>query len=179
MKKAIIHFATALIYSAVISVSAAQVAAADFKKFGRAGVWEVSGQQGQCQIGRSLDAGQMQFVLSKDGTVITLQSLSWTKMRQPPSNTFKITLYLDNKKFVRTDALVIAQVRAFQIFLLDASNPKRQRQFWRALAQSKEMAVSVPFQSSRLRFSVSGIAEAYRLVPKCSQRYLKGVALPF
>lgn len=162
-----------------MSVSATPLAAADFKKFGRVSVWEVSGQQGQCQIGRGLDAGQMQFVLSKDGTVITLQSLNWTKMRQPRSNTFKVTLYFDNKKYVRTDALVIAQVRAFQILLLDASNPKRQRQFWQTLAHSEEIAIDVPFQSSRLRFSVSGIADAYRLVPNCAQRYLKGIALPF
>jgi hypothetical protein len=100
-------------------------------------------------------------------------------MRQPGPNTFKVTLYFDNKKYSRTDALVVAQARLFQVFLLDASNPKRQRQFWQILSQSKEMAVAVPFQSSRLRFNISGVAQAYRLVPKCAQRYLKGVALPF
>ena len=92
---------------------------------------------------------------------------------------FKVTLYLDGKKFARTDALVISQVRLFQVFLFDASDPKRQKQFWQILARSKEMTVAVPFQSGRLSFRVAGIGDAYKLVPRCAKRYLKGVALPF
>ncbi|WP_171237089.1 hypothetical protein [Ruegeria sp. HKCCA6837] len=174
MTKAIARLAFVLVL-----LSATWASAADFKEFGRSGVWKISGQQGLCQIGTGLDAGQMQFALTKDGTVITLQSLSWSGMRQPRSNMFKVTLYFDGKKFTRTDALVISQVRLFQVFLFDASDPQHQKQFWQTLARSNEMAVAVPFQSSRLRFSVSGIGKAYALVPKCSNRYLKGVALPF
>ena len=179
MKKDSALLAASLNGLVMITMSATRLAAAGFENFGRAGAWHVSGQQGQCEIGRGLEAGQMEFVLSRDGTVITLQSLTWTRMRQPRSNMFKVTVYFDNKKFVRADALVIAQVRAFQIFLLDASNPKRQRQFWQTLARSKEMSVAVPFQSNRLRFSVSGISGAYGIFPKCAKRYLKGVPLPF
>ena len=97
MKKASALLAASLTGLVMITMSATQLAAAGFENFGRAGAWHVSGQQGQCEIGRGLEAGQMEFVLSRDGTVITLQSLTWTRMRQPRSNMFKVTVYFDNK----------------------------------------------------------------------------------
>lgn len=97
MKKASALLAASLTGLVMITMSATQLAAAGFENFGRAGAWHVSGQQGQCEIGRGLEAGQMEFVLSRDGTVITLQSLTWTRMRQPRSNMFKVTVYFDKK----------------------------------------------------------------------------------
>jgi hypothetical protein len=153
--------------------------AAEFRSFGKVDRWQVTGQPGHCQIGRGLEAGQIQFILSPDGTVITLQSLRWTGMRQPRSNVFTVTLFFDGKKFARADALVIVQVRAFQIFLLDAEDPVRQRAFWQTLARSRTMSVAVPFQSQRLKFDIAGTTQTYALMRKCVKRYLKGTPVPF
>jgi len=141
--------------------------------------WDVSGMNDHCQAGFKMRSGLTQFSIgiSSNGSFMTLQNLGWN-LRSNRRNMMRVTGEFDGERAFRTQALVVAMVRAIQIFvdLTDMS----EEDFWTRILSADSMRVESRFGSTpSVNVDLSNIAATLPLLRDCSERYLPEMTLPF
>lgn len=150
-----------------------------FEEIGSADKWRISGADGQCQAGKPLDPhtpSQIAIGISPDGTYMHLQNLRWL-LPSTPTNMMPVTVYFDKSIELRTEALLIGQIRAFQVFVWLTDVPDKV--FWKDLLAARSMRVTGDFKPGSVKVDLENIAKTVPLLKTCAERFLPAVELPF
>lgn len=145
----------------------------------RDSTWRLAETEGQCDVTTPLYpslASQFVVGLSKRGTHLTLQSVRW-RLPANPTNSMAVKFSFDHDPPIETDALVIAFVGAFQIFI--PSPAMTEGQFWHRFLNAKTVHINRPFSPGSVEFKLKDAKEAVALLRVCAQRQLPGQPLPF
>jgi hypothetical protein len=141
--------------------------------------WRAAESPGQCDATRPIDPGvPSQFVvgLTGKGTHLTLQFIGW-RLPVNADNAMKVELRFDQGKPIITDALVIAPIAAFQLFV--RFMPVPEADFWRQLLSARRLTVTGPFQPGQVAIDLTDMAGALPILRDCASRQLPGQALLF
>lgn len=148
-------------------------------KFGEVGEWKISGTEGQCQAFKQLEPSspsQFAIGISRKGTYLTLQNLRWS-LPSTPTNMMPVKVSFDGSVALQTEALLIGQVRAFQVFVWLTKMPDEV--FWKRFLSARSMSVTGKFKPGRADVELKDTAEIVPLLRDCAQQYLPGIKLPF
>ena len=155
------------------------VSAYGFKEIGKTGVWTISGADGQCQASKPLEPSspsQFAIGISPKGTYMTFQHLGWS-LPSTSTNMMPVKVLFDGSVTLRTEALLINQVRAFQVFVW--LTKMSDEVFWKYIINARTMGVTGKFNPGRADVDLKGTTKIPPLLKKCAKRYLPGVKLPF
>lgn len=150
-----------------------------YEKFGEVGEWEISGTDGQCQASKQLkpsSPSQFAIGIAREGTYMHFQNLRWS-LPSTPTNMMPVKVSFDGSVALQTEALLIGQVRAFQVFVWLTKMPDEV--FWKRFLSARSMSVTGKFKPGRADVELKDTAEIIPLLKDCAQRYLSGVELPF
>jgi len=150
-----------------------------FELLGEAGEWKISGADGQCQAVKPLESSipsQFAIGISAQGTYLTFQNLKWS-LPSTARNTMPVKVFLDDSLVLKTEALLINQVWAFQVFVWLTKVPDDV--FWEKFLNARIMKVTGKFKPGEAKTELKNTAEIVPLLTNCAQRYLPGVRLPF
>lgn len=151
----------------------------DFKDFGKTGEWTISGTDGQCQASKQLEPSspsQFAIGITPKGTYLTFQNLRWS-LPSTPTNMMPVKVLFDSSIALRTEALLIGQIRAFQVFVWLTKMPDKV--FWERFLSARTMSITGKFKPGRADVKLKDTAEIVPLLKDCAKRYLSGVELPF
>jgi len=162
-----------------VATSASPTSAFDLTPIGKIGDWSISGTDGHCQARKSIEPGSpSQFAIGivEKGTFLTLQHLGW-RLPSTRTNMMPVSIAFDGSSVVETEALLVGQIRAFQIFiwLTDMSD----RVFWERFFAAQSMLVTGDFRPGRVEISLEHASDIVPLMEDCARRYLRNVELPF
>lgn len=153
---------------------------AQWEKLGEAGEWEISGTDGQCQASKQLDPSialsRFAIGIARKGTYLHFQNLSW-RLPSTRTNMMRVKVLFDGSVALRTEALVIRQVRAFQVFVYLTEMPEEV--FWKRFLGARSLSVTGKFRPGRADIELKDTEKIPPLLKACAQRYLPGVELPF
>ncbi len=137
------------------------------------------GPQGQCGVSRVLDPkhpSQVAIGLNRDGTYLTLQNLHW-KLPKKKTNMMKVTLKFESADSIKTDALLINQIQAFQIFSI--LMPIEEEEIWGRILSGEDLQITGSFKPGNVTVQFDGIASALPLLKECVDQFLPGRKMPF
>lgn len=150
-----------------------------FETLGTAGGWKISGADGQCQASKPLNPSvpsEIAIGISLEGTYLTFQNLRWS-LSSTATNMMPVRLYFDKTLALRTEALLISQIRAFQVFVWLTDVPDTV--FWEELLDARSMKIIGKFKPGRAKVKLTDTNEIVPLLKSCAQRYLPDVKMPF
>jgi len=150
--------------------------AQQFQTVGKAGEWTISGKEGHCQAGKPHRVGQFAVGIVAEGTFLMFQDLSWS-LPSTPNNMMPVEILLDDAAVFRTEALVIGQVRSFQVFLWLTETPGDV--FWKRFLNATSLGVTGKFKPGRAEVDLTDTKETIPLLRKCAEQFLPDVELPF
>ena len=155
------------------------VIASDFKYVGKTGEWIVSGNSSQCQASKKLDQStpsQFAIGITKKGTYMTLQNVRWL-LPSTRTNMMPVKISFDNSVTLNTEALLINQIRAFQVFVW--LTKMSDKVFWKYIINARSMSITGKFKPGRADVDLKGTTKIVPLLKKCAKEYLPGTKLPF
>lgn len=88
-----------------------------------------------------------------------------------------VKITFDRSPALSTDALLIAFIGVFQVFI--NHSPMPEAQFWDKFLGSRTMRVTGPFSPGSVDVDLGDAAQAIPLLEDCAQRQLPGRTLPF
>lgn len=155
-------------------------AGTQFEKLGEAGEWQVEGTDGQCQASKQLDPSfalsQFAIGIVREGTYLNFQDLRW-RLPSTRTNSMRVKVLFDGSVALRTEALVIRQVRAFQVFVWLTKTPEEV--FWKRFLGARSLSVTGKFRPGRADIELKDTEKIPPLLKNCAQRFLPGVEPPF
>lgn len=146
---------------------------------GKASEWKISVIDGHCQASKQLEPSspsQFAIGITQKGTYLTLQNVRWS-LPSTPTNMMPVKVSFDSSVALRTEALLIGQIRAFQVFVWLTKMPDKV--FWKQFLSARLMSVTGNFKPGRADVELKDTAEIVPLLKDCAQRYLSGAELPF
>lgn len=155
------------------------IMASDFKYVGKTGEWTVSGNTSQCQASKKLEQSspsQFAIGITQKGTYMTLQNLRWS-LPSTRTNMMPVKILFDNSVTLHTEALLMNQVRAFQVFIWLTN--MSDKVFWKYIINARTMSVTGKFKPGRADVDLKGTTKIIPLLKKCAKRYMPGAKLPF
>jgi len=162
-------------------LSAFGVASASAQNAGDQGGWTLDrfGPQGQCSVSRVLEPNypsQIAIGLNRDGTYLTLQNLRW-QLPKKSTNTMKVKLKFGNADPIKTDALLINQIHAFQIFSILI--PIEEEEIWARILSGETLQVTGSFKPGSVTVQFGDLDSALPVLKGCADEFLPGRELPF
>ncbi|MGQ7830256.1 hypothetical protein [Altererythrobacter sp. Z27] len=137
------------------------------------------GPQGQCGVSRVLvpnQPSQIAIGLNQDGTYLTLQNLQWQLPRKS-TNMMRVKLKFENSDPIKTDALMINQIHAFQIFSI--LMPIEEEEIWDRMLSGEPLQVTGSFKPGSVTVQFDDLDSALPILKDCVDQFLPGRKLPF